>query len=320
MKLYLDRYGIKINKEEERLKIEWEEGREEAQLHDLEMVILCLGGSISFSALAALGSRSIPLHVIGRSGEIISSLLPESEGRLERRRAQHAASKNVDSVEHLAFKIVKAKALAQQRLLTAVWRNRRLSSNLPIITLPTEGAAVESLLGMEGAASALYWQTLQPLVPAAWGFKRRTGRNAQDPFNALLNFLYGILRVRCQSSVRLAGLEPELGFLHSDRPGRPSLALDLMEPFRPLIADRIAFRIASQGLADPASCEAGPNSLLLGEELRKLAAKMILERFGELESTGGPTWERAMDDQAERLARALITDYRIFSAYQAPKK
>lgn len=320
MKLYLDRYGLKISKEEERLKFEWDEGHEEAELHDLEMVILCIGGSISFSALAALGARGTPLHIISRSGEVLSSLIPTSDGRLERRRAQYEAAKDQAAVEHIAFKIVQAKALAQQRLLSAVWRSRRIASPPPPIALPAEGATVESLLGMEGSASALYWQTLQPLVPQEWRFTRRTGRHAQDPFNALLNFLYGILRVRCQSSVRLSGLEPELGFLHSDRPGRPSLVLDLMEPFRPLVADRVAFRIACQGLASPESCEEGPDSILLGESLRKLAAKTIMERFDQEESPGGPSWERAMDDQAERLARALLTDFRLFTPYEASKR
>jgi len=103
--------------------------------------------------------------------------------------------------------------------------------------------------GFEGAAARAYFKVLGALVrpddpelmPCG-----RTRRPPRDPVNALLSFFYGLLRTECAGALEAVGLDPQVGFFHTLRPGRPSLALDLMEELRPVLADRLALTLVNR--------------------------------------------------------------------------
>jgi CRISPR-associated protein Cas1 len=104
----------------------------------------------------------------------------------------------------------------------------------------------DQLRGVEGDASALYFEQFQVLVRqqrTSFPWKGRSRRPPLDPLNALLSFSYALLMNDCLSACQSAGLDPTIGYLHAFRPGRPALALDLMEVFRPLIADRLVLTL-----------------------------------------------------------------------------
>ena len=103
-----------------------------------------------------------------------------------------------------------------------------------------EADGLDVLRGAEGEAANIYFTVFDDLLRApdpAIRFHGRSRRPPLDPVNALLSFLYTLLTHDCRSAAEANGLDPAVGFLHRDRPGRPSLALDLMEEFRPIVAD-----------------------------------------------------------------------------------
>lgn len=109
---------------------------------------------------------------------------------------------------------------------------------------------VDSLRGIEGEAGRVYWSAFPSLLyggDSEITFKGRSRRPPLDPMNALLSFLYTLLAHDIRSALDAAGLDPQVGYLHRDRPGRPSLALDMMEEFRPVLADRLALTLVNRG-------------------------------------------------------------------------
>jgi CRISPR-associated protein Cas1 len=102
---------------------------------------------------------------------------------------------------------------------------------------PQEGTVQGTLLGLEGSGTAFYFGTFGRLLKGDWGFERRQRRPPRDPVNALLSYGYVLLMNQVASAVSLVGLDPYVGFLHSSQFGKPALALDVMEPFRPLVVD-----------------------------------------------------------------------------------
>ena len=122
----------------------------------------------------------------------------------------------------------------------------RLGGSLPALGNATD---VDSARGYEGDAARIYFDVFGHLVRQnreMFRPKGRTRRPSLDRMNALLSFLYGLLRHDCSAALAAAGLDPSVGFLHVDRPGRPGLALDLMEEFRPLVADRLALALVNR--------------------------------------------------------------------------
>ena len=146
-------------------------------------------------------------------------------------------------------------------------------------TIPTSNNtdSMESLLGYEGRAAAIYWQAIKETRLLSEKFTGRTGRGAIDIPNAALNLGYSILMSYVWHAVVLAGLEPYLGFLHTDRPGKPALVLDLMEEYRPWIVDRNVMKL--RGEIDKAKD--------LNATLRKKLIASIHEAFDKKIHHGG---------------------------------
>jgi len=132
----------------------------------------------------------------------------------------------------------------------------------------------EQLMGIEGRAAQRYWGAIRQLLPETYGWPGRRHRGATDPINAALNYGYGILYGQIERAIVLAGLDPYAGFVHADRPGKPSLVLDLIEEFRAPVVDRTVLALANRRVALDQD-ERG----LLVKETRKLLAEKVLERL-----------------------------------------
>src|SRR5262249_27036259 len=108
---------------------------------------------------------------------------------------------------------------------------------------------LDSVRGHEGAAARAYFEAFPSMIRQQADIFVMNGRRRRpplDPVNALLSFLYALLRHDCVAALETVGLDPAVGYLHVDRPGRPSLALDLMEEFRPLVAERVALALINR--------------------------------------------------------------------------
>jgi CRISPR-associated protein Cas1 len=122
------------------------------------------------------------------------------------------------------------------------------ASTPPDPSRPQADSAIGTLLGLEGAGTAFYFGVFGRLLKGDLGFTRRQRRPPRDPVNALLSFGYVLLMNQVASAVSIVGLDPYVGFLHSSQFGKPALALDVMEPFRPLVVDSVVLTLLNNGM------------------------------------------------------------------------
>jgi len=136
----------------------------------------------------------------------------------------------------------------------------------------------ERILSVEGRAAQRYWSAIAHVIPADLQWPGRETRGAMDAFNSALNYGYGILYCQVEQALTLAGLDPYGGYLHADRPGKPSLVLDLIEEFRQTVVDRTIIGLVNKHVAIEQN-----EDHLLNECTRKKIAEKIMERMASSE-------------------------------------
>ncbi len=238
-----------------------ERGR--APLHLLDGVVALSRAGASPSLLAACAEAGITVSYLSPEGRFLARVEGPRTGNVLLRRTQFRAADDQVRTTPIVRSIVAAKAANQravirrairdhgatlppERLARLVEAERRLT-DAARRTLPA--ADVATLRGLEGEAASLYFGVFDDLVRVDDPALRFTGRSRRPPLdamNTLLSFLYAMLGHDCRSALEAHGLDPQVGFLHADRPGRASLALDLMEEFRPVLADRLALSLVNR--------------------------------------------------------------------------
>jgi CRISP-associated protein Cas1 len=233
-----------------------------------EIVISSPGVSISTDLIETCCERGIRLSFLTRAGKPYAMLSsPMLSATVSTRREQLAAYNDSRGVE-IATTIVRGK-LGNQAALLKYFGKYLKESNPPVFTElsvlvkslskgradaarisePNIDAAREALLSIEGLAGRTYWRGVRLLIPENLGFELRAHRGAPDPVNSALNYGYGILYTQLWGAIMNAGLEPFAGFLHVDRPGKPSLVLDMVEEFRQPVVDRAVIAAIGRGTA-----------------------------------------------------------------------
>jgi CRISPR-associated protein Cas1 len=165
-----------------------------------------------------------------------------------------------------------------RRLREAAERVQEAVEDLRHLRGDTAEEVRDQILSIEGRAAQRYWEALGAVVPESYGWPGRVTRGAQDPVNAALNYGYGILYGQVERALVLAGLDPYGGFIHADRPGKPSLVFDLIEEFRTVVVDRTVVGMTTKGMRLEMD-EAGR----LTEEARRSVAEKVLERLDAAE-------------------------------------
>ncbi len=259
MELIVDERGSFIGKHQGRLRVTNDNGKKlEVPIMHLQQVIICGGGvAISSDAVRACSEEGIPIHFISINGTPQASLYSAGlTGTVLTRRAQLRAYDGPTGVA-LARAFTLGKLGNQANLLRYAAKNRKETApavyeqlmavagevvDYQIAVERLRGETVdelrEELMGIEGRYAARYWQAIGLLVPAELNWPGRETRGASDPFNQALNYGYGVLYGQVEHAIVLAGLDPYAGLLHADRPGKPSLVLDLIEEFRQAVVDR----------------------------------------------------------------------------------
>lgn len=217
---------------------------------------LSLLGSVQLStqALQTLARQGIPVGFLSPLGRPVAILDPLDSVSAQVRRAQVRVLDNAQKALELSRELVVAKIMNQRTLLMRNHPNlpQAVSISLRSQALAAGNAAsLDGLRGFEGAAASLYFEHLAGVLPGsfaeAFDAIGRQRRPPPDPVNAGLSLGYTLLTHECVTALRLARLEPSIGAFHVSRPGRPALALDLMEPFRPLIVDSIIIGALNRG-------------------------------------------------------------------------
>jgi CRISPR-associated protein Cas1 len=272
---------------------------------------------VTTQALSELLDRGIGLTFFTRNGRLKGHLAPEAGKNAPVRLAQYRAA--TDPAASLGF----ARALVSAKLHNSAATVGRYRSNYPSETLAAAERKIEEaagaahgspdlaeLLGREGAGAAAYFEAFREMNRGALPFDGRKKHPAPDPINALLSLSYTLAMNEIRGAVEAHGLDPLLGFLHQPEWGRPSLALDLLEPFRGPLADRLTLRLVNERILkeeDFARRADGPlaGSVILMPEAWK---RYILEyeRAAAEPAPGAPRGLRgAMRDQVENLCAAL---------------
>jgi CRISPR-associated protein Cas1 len=182
---------------------------------------------------------------------------------------------------------------------------------------------VDGVRGREGEAGQAYFHAFNYLVlvhEEEFRFEGRNRRPPRDRMNALLSFIYALLQIDCVAAAEGVGLDPQVGFLHAIRPGRPALALDLMEELRPAVADRLALTLVNRRQLTPAHFEERPGgAVLLNDEGRR--AVLIAYQRRKQEEVHHAVIERSLPVgliphvQARLLARHLRGDLEYYLPY-----
>ncbi len=317
--LILDQPGTFLARHQGRLRVvESKTGKvlQEAPLLFLEAVVIASRGvGLSAAAVEACAQEGIPIHFVRGEGAPYAALYTSRlTGTVRTRRAQLAAYGDRRGAQAArAFALGKLRSQAGYlRYLARTTGTAELAdladavADLALqvegVDAPTADAARLRLLNLEGRGAESYWAGLARVLPAELEFPGRTGRGARDPFNAMLNYGYGVLYGQVERALLLAGLDPYAGFLHADRPGKPSLVLDLIEEFRVVAVDQVLVGWVRRG--GRVQMEEG----LLDRPSRKGVAERVLARLregrmpyeGKRLSLGG-----ILQAQARRLATFL---------------
>ncbi len=229
-------------------------------VHQLDGVAVFGGVHVTPSAMALCAENAVAVSFLTESGRLLARVDAPGSGNVLLRRVQFRAADDEGKRTEVAKAVVAGKIHNTRNLLLRAAREaaspddqRPLAAAAARLgdALPSVGAAssADSVRGYEGDAARVYFEVFHHMVRQnreSFTPDGRTRRPPLDRMNALLSFLYGMLRHDCAAGLQAAGLDPSVGFLHVDRPGRPGLALDLMEEFRPLIADRVALALVNR--------------------------------------------------------------------------
>jgi len=355
--LIIDQFGIFLGKHSERLVVrKGKETLSEHALMNLEQVIIASPGvSLSSDLIEECTERGIQLTFLTYSGRPYAKIVsPALTATVKTRREQLMAYRDERGVE-ITKRFTEGKIKNQINLLQYFGKYRKAKkpevfSALQELVKKMKGVLKElvpveetciyearvTLLNIEGRIGALYWQGVKAILPDGL-FSTREHQGTNNPVNALLNYGYGILYSQIWTALTLAGLEPFGGFLHVDRPGKPSLVLDFIEEFRQPVVDRTVFGLINRGFAvemeilnkeelaaqhavststESSSEESPSEQKRLSMETRKAFAQHILARLEDDEPFEGKRYKlkNIIQMQARHLATFLRKegDYKPF--------
>lgn len=254
--LYITRQEAYLHKERETIVIK--QGDEKlGQFPSLSLgAILCFGRvSVSPFLMGYCAEQGIGLAFYTEYGRFLARVQGRENGNVLLRREQYRWADSPEKSNAVARLSVAAKIANSRSILQRELRNHgdnaaireavdKLANNLRRVR---NAESVDEARGMEGDAANTYFGVFNELLKGSgFTFGGRVRRPPTDPVNALLSFMYSLITQECVSALQGVGLDPYVGFLHKDRPGRPSLALDLLEEFRATWADRFVLTLVNR--------------------------------------------------------------------------
>lgn len=315
--LYVQEQGARVSLSGEELVVRGKKGDIRARLPNVSQVSLFGNVQITTQALRALMERGISLSLLSTGGWFYGRATGVESKNVELRIAQHRAMADTSACLTLARGVIASKIRNSRTML------RRNHPSPPEVTLfELEQLAkkaervdtIESLLGIEGTAARSYFSAFSGMLKGAaarrFDLEGRNRRPPRDPVNALLSLAYSLLTKELAHVTASAGLDPLLGFYHQPRFGRPALALDLMEEFRPIVSDSIVLSALNTGVLEPSDFDehstgvalrpAGRRRFLLAYE-RRMDQLVTHPVFGYRLS-----YRRVLEVQARLFGRFLL--------------
>ena len=324
--LTLDGENVVVNREKEVI------GR--FPLHNLSGIVSFSYAGASPALMGACAQRDVGLSFCTPRGRFLARTSGISNGNVLLRRTQYRTADDLNASCRIARNMIFGKLYNARRSIERTRRDHKLRIDdecfqsasetiqelLPNVLQETN---METLRGLEGAGTAVYFRVFDDMIlreKENFYFHSRNRRPPLDNINAMLSFAYSLLGSECASALESVGLDAYVGFLHRDRPGRTSLALDLMEELRPCLADRFVLTLVNNRIVnggDFSKSESG--AVQLSEQGRKKFLKNWQER--KQETISHPfleekvSWGLVPYIQALLLARYLREDLDQYPAF-----
>lgn len=323
--LYVDEQGCAIKKTGERLLVVKEnEIIRDIPLIHLGQVVISGNVNLTTPAMQTLLHEGIPVVFLSAYGRYHGALIPQVSRNSLLRHAQHRVANNTDACLDLSKSFVMGKiGNMRTTLQRRKWQapdstdpslQPLLDSIKSIQTMEKRintATDISELLGLEGNASAAYFRSFTFMLKEDMGFdfQKRSRRPPADPTNALLSFAYSLLTADISSAIQTVGLDPYVGYYHQLKYGKPCLALDMMEEFRPIIADSVVITLINNRRISPEDFTQSHGGWYLNDKSRKTFYAAYETRKNE--TITHPvfkyklTFRRAMELQVRLLAKYL---------------
>jgi len=298
-------------------------------IHHLESICVFGPSTVSPPALDLCWEHGVAVNFLSAHGHLQARLTGVADTSVLLRRTQFRAADDPAKCAAIARQIVAGKIQNSRNSLLRAARECEISSLKSQISEVTDALArqvrlltefeisnlksqIDGVRGAEGLASQSYFSVFSLALKQQrehFTFTTRSRRPPRDRINCLLSFLYALVRHDCVAALTSVGLDPFVGFLHADRPNRPSLALDLMEEFRPWLADRLAITLVNRQQVGPEHFNVREGGAVeFTDTGRKLVIKAYQERKQE-------TLNHPLLDQTLRIAQLPFIQARILARH-----
>ena len=266
MPLYVQTPGARVRKDGERLIVETKTDTVRVPMISVSQVALFGPVSVTTPALHALMRAEIPVSWFSTGGWFLGHTFGTGNGNVAVREAQYRAAFSERRSLDFARSVVAAKVKNSRTMLRRNWRAERglegkegaLARLKELARRALHAKDAQHLLGLEGEAAAIYFGHFENMLATsttdgigAFSFSTRNRRPPTDPVNAMLSLAYALLVRLFSNTISSTGLDPYLGLYHRPRHNRPALALDLMEPFRSIVADSCVIQVVNNGEVRP---------------------------------------------------------------------
>ena len=283
--LYISSQGSYLHREGETVVVELEKQQVlQLPIHTISGIV-CFGNVLcSPFLLGFCAERDVAVSFLSEHGRFLAAVRGPVSGNVLLRRQQYRMADAEDTTRRIAANVVMGKLSNCRVVVNRTVRDHSAKVNTEALKEASEKisriiekiprtAGMDEVRGLEGQAAAEYFRVFDHLIvdqKEDFAFTERSRRPPLDEVNALLSFVYTLLAHDIRSALETVGLDPAVGFLHRDRPGRPGLALDIMEEFRPVIADRLVLSLINRRqLGKKGFTKAASGAVTMDDDTRK---------------------------------------------------
>jgi CRISPR-associated protein Cas1 len=323
LKLIINEFGSYLSKKENRFVIKLKEKEEEFSADKVEQILISSPSSITEGAVRLAIDNNIDIVYTNFRGKPFARIYPCTLGGTTLTRREQAKAYFNEKGNEIVKKILDAKLKNQLFLIKRLNKTRdnlfkneikQFEENLDkfnLVEVESIDQSRDSLLGYEGYAAKIYFSCLKQIVP----FREREPKS-EDIFNMCLNYGYGILYSEIERACVLSGLDPYLGFLHTDRYGKPSMTLDLIEQFRPLIDRAIINLFVQKRISDKDKEEIGEAILLTKDGRTKIIEEVQNSLANETKFKGKKIkFSNLILEQGREIVRFLLNQQDKYEPY-----